>query len=754
MLWRKLLRTAWKYRAQFISMTLMVAIGIGIFFGFNIEWYSIEKNTDEFYGETSFADYRIYSDAGFDEDDVQSVRNLGVSAERVLSVNVDVKDSDNSLALFSPERGDISKFYTTEGDDYDASRHGFWLSDRYAAENGISVGDSLTVTYRGVAVTSEVLGLGKSSEFAVCVADDNQLMPDYTRFGFVYASPETVFDALGTEYYPQINIISDMSKSEMEYGLEEALGITTLVVPKEDFLAYSGPRGEMEEGQTMGSILPVLFLVIAILTMVTTMHRIASNEKTQIGTLKALGLRDRRILRHYTSYGLTLGIAGSVLGIILGYAIAGMIISDHGMMSTYIDLPSWSLRMPPFCLVVLAAVIAFMTLISYLSVRRMLAGSAADALRPYTPRKVRPLVLEKGLLWKHLPFGTRWNLRDISRHKSRSLMTLLGVLGCMVLMVGGMGMRDTMSGFLDLIDHDISNYETRVNITESADSEEIARFADEVDGDTLSSAGVRLGENTVALEVYNITHDTVHFMDENGSRVQLSDDGAYICVRLADEYSVGDTVEFSPYGSDDTYSVKVIGILRSVMTENLVMTEECADRLGIPHRVSAVLTDRAQSDIPDRAFISGRQSKSAIMESYSSFLDIMNAMVAVLVVAAAVLGVVVLYNLGVMSYIERSREMATLKVVGFRDRHIGRILISQNIWITAIGVLLGLPAGYGTLRCLVDALASEYELTVIINPVTYILSMLLTFGVSLIVGFFIARKNRKIDMVEALKGAE
>ena len=132
----------------------------------------------------------------------------------------------------------------------------------------------------------------------------------------------------------------------------------------------------------------------------------------------------------------------------------------------------------------------------------------------------------------------------------------------------------------------------------------------------------------------------------------------------------------------------------------------------------------------------------------------MNARVAVLVVAAAVLGVVVLYNLGVMSYIERSREMATLKVVGFRDRHIGRILISQNIWITAIGVLLGLPAGYGTLRCLVDALASEYELTVIINPVTYILSMLLTFGVSLIVGFFIARKNRKIDMVEALKGAE
>ena len=129
-------------------------------------------------------------------------------------------------------------------------------------------------------------------------------------------------------------------------------------------------------------------------------------------------------------------------------------------------------------------------------------------------------------------------------------------------------------------------------------------------------------------------------------------------------------------------------------------------------------------------------------------------MVIILVVAAVILGVVVLYNLGVMSYVERSRELATLKVLGFRNRTIGKLLISQNIWLTVIGVLIGLPAGVGVLQWLLAALAGEYEMKLMLGPLTYCVSILLTFGVSLLVGLMVARKNKKIDMVEALKGAE
>ena len=135
-------------------------------------------------------------------------------------------------------------------------------------------------------------------------------------------------------------------------------------------------------------------------------------------------------------------------------------------------------------------------------------------------------------------------------------------------------------------------------------------------------------------------------------------------------------------------------------------------------------------------------------------MDLMNKMIWLLVIAAVILGIVVLYNLGIMSYTERYREMATLKVVGFRDSRIGRLLIIQNMWLTVIGILIGIPAGVGVLQYLLTALASEYELKLVLGPATWLVSVLLTFGVSLAVGLMISRKNRTIDMVAALKTEE
>jgi len=132
----------------------------------------------------------------------------------------------------------------------------------------------------------------------------------------------------------------------------------------------------------------------------------------------------------------------------------------------------------------------------------------------------------------------------------------------------------------------------------------------------------------------------------------------------------------------------------------------------------------------------------------------MVVMVTLLVLAAVVLSLVVLYNLGVMSYTERYREMATLKVVGFKNRKIGELLITQNLWLSVIGILIGLPAGVGVLQYLLDALASEYEMKLSLGPLTFAVSIVLTLGVSLLVGWMIARKNRHIDMVAALKTQE
>lgn len=796
MLLRKLFRTAWGYKAQFISMILMITLGMGMFLGFNIEWKTIEVDTGKFFEQTKYADYRIYSEKGFTREDLDKIAAIdGVdAATRYLSVNLDIKGEKNkSLALDVSENFTVSTFIVTDGKEYNENGDGFWLSDKFAAANDYKLGDNLTLEFQGIEISGKIVGVIKSGEHMICVADKNQLMPDYNTYGYAYISPkklrsvledkiksdfadelkksnvpeEFIDDSLTKlivtdkmlneatdKVFAQVNLISETEKETLEKAINEKLGRTIMVTPKDDHVVYKESQGEAEEGKTMGSVLPVLFLVIAILTMVTTMHRIATKEKTQIGTLKALGFKNRRILRHYTSYGLIIGLVGAGLGIALGYGVCKVIMSENGMMGTYFDMPDWSAVIPEFYYPVLIGTVLLLTLISLLSVRQQLKGTAADALRPYSPKKMRKIIFERFRFWDKLRFGTKWNIRDLSRHKSRSAMTLFGIVGCMVLMVGGLGMRDTMSGFLDLLDKDISNYTTKVNIIDDADYKKSKALCEELDGDWESLSGISLGGDTVTLDIVHNPGGLLNVIDEDNNRLELSDNGVYLCLRLKDKADIGDEIEFSPYGSKETYTVKVVGYNRSIMTESVTMTDVLADKLGLDYSISSIYTEKRINAIKSNDLISGKQDKAQLMETFNSFVQIMDSMVIILVVAAVILGVVVLYNLGIMSYVERSRELATLKVLGFRTRTIGKLLISQNIWLTVIGVIIGLPAGVGVLQWLLSALAGEYEMKLMLGVLTYSVSILLTFGVSLLVGLMVARKNKKIDMVEALKGTE
>ena len=757
MLFKKLLRTMGRYRAQFISMIIMIALGIGVFTGFSMEWYSLEKNTRAMYRETGFSDYRMVSETGFSEDDLAAVAALdGVrEATRYLSVNTTVKDDSDVLALTVSTNMRVSGVMLMAGDPYDETdENGFWLSDQYAEKNGVRPGDRLTLVYKDLEISGTVQGLVKSAEYLICLPDKTQVMPDYNSYGFVYASPALLARVLGTPFYTQINVLSDLDKAVFTTAADRALGKTVLILSKDETVSYSEAQGEVNEGKTMAGVLPVLFLSIAILTMVTTMHRLTASEKTQIGTLKALGFRDRVIAAHYTSYALFIGVVGSTLGIGIGYLLGWYIMNPKGAMGTYIDMRDWKLYMPLYCWVILVLINAFLVLIGFLSVKSMLRGTAADALRPFTPRTMRRGRIENTKWWKNkLRFGTKWNLRDCFCHKARTGMTLFGIIGCMVLLVGALGMKDTLDSFIDVFYNKAIQYETRINLDAAVTHERAAELAEQYAGDWCAAEGVQITDRAVSLEVYHITRDKVRFTDEDMNFITLGQDGAYVCARIAKEHGLaaGDTLTFSPYGSDATYSVRVLGVLRT-MSESIVMSDSAADAAGIPYHISAIFTDA--TDVAADPAIVNTQSKQSIIDSFDTFTELMVTMVFLLVTAAIVLGIVVLYNLGVMSYTERYREMATLKVLGFRDRQIGRLLIGQNLWLTVIGIAVGLPAGVGVLQYLLVALASEYEMKLTLGPLTFGVSILLTLGVSLSVGLMIARKNRKIDMVEALKVAE
>ena len=796
MLFKKLLRTMGQYKAQFISMIIMIALGFGVFVGANMEWVSIEKNTSRLFEETGLADYKIYSSsaktggvtATFSENDLQKIKELdGVKdAARFFSVNADVilvngekiktekdgtgKDKIPRAAITVTESENVSFFNLTSGEAYDGtSTDKIWVSDKFAEEKEIKVGDTLTFgAVQGVSEPLEfkVAGLIKSGEYMVCVQDSTQLMPDYKMFGYAYITPaayEKICESAGlpSPLYEQINVrvnnFDDFTKQKFSDAVNAALGKTMFILSKEESSSYALAHGEVEEGQTMGAVLPVLFLAIAVLTMITTMHRIAAKEKTQIGTLKALGYKNKRILAHYSSYAFAIGIVGAALGIGVGYGIAYIIMNPSGMMGTYMDLPYWKLHMPFFCVVVMIAVLFALTLIGFLSVKSMLRGTAADALRPYAPKKMKNLAIEKTKAWKKFSFGTRWNLRDVMRHKSRTLMSLIGIIGCTVLMAGALGMNDTMNAFLTDYYDKAMNYSSRIYVS-SASEETVAEIAEKYAADASASVSVEIGDKGVSLDIYDIKRDKVRFLDKKGALVPLRNDGAYLCRRIADEYKLkaGDTFTISPYGTDKEYTLKVNGVIYS-SSESVAITNAYAEACGVTgYKTDSLYTSAVKNVLLDDELTKNFeiQDKQSIVESFETFTSLLNLSVTVLIAAAIVLGVVVLYNLGVMSYTERYREMATLKVVGFKDKKIAGLLIGQNMWVTVIGVILGLPLAAGTLGYLVKELASEYEMRVVMGWKTFLISTLLTFCVSLVVSLFVAKKNKKIDMVEALKGAE
>lgn len=785
MLVRKLWRTAKVYKVQFISMILLIALGIGVFVGFNAEWVTIGKDTWSFFKDCGFADYRIIDENGISSADLDKIRDIdrvtGVS--RFLSVNADVKGSGNQLALTITESEHTSGFVLMEGEKYDRwDSDGFWLMDKYAELNGIKPGDKLTVTFEDMEFTGTVRGLIESAEYLICVRDESQVMPDFNTYGYVYATPAMLRKVIEREIREeepdidddvmsiavkeacdkilcQVNVNSSLEKQEIQAAVDKALGRSLLILTKDENVSYAESRGEMNEGKTMGLVLPVLFLAIAILTMITTMNRITISEKTQIGTLKALGFRDKKIIRHYTSYAVIISLTGSVLGVALGYILCKMVMSQDGMMGTYFVMPDWTVHIPVWIWAIVLMIIMLTIFVGYLSVRELLRGTAAETLRPYTPRHIRRLIIERTALWQRMRFGTKWNLRDILRHKSRSAMSFIGTFGCMLMLIASFGMNETMNNFLDTFYDDTAIYSSKIFMSADASNTDTIRLAEELDGDYSASVSAKVGDKTVSADVYNISHGMCRFIDKDSNIVPLPEEGALICKRLAKEFDVdaGDIVTIEPYGTDESYDILISGINGS-LTESISMSEDYADSLGLTdseaYRINSVYTMTDKDQISTGSNVTSVQRKQDIIDSFDAFMKIFYFFIIVLIVASLLLCLIVLYNLGIMSYMERYREMATLKVLGFRNKAIGRLLISQNLWISVAGTLLGIPAGIWALKYLMDMLAGEYEMNTLVGPVSILPAAALNLGVTMIVGWMISRKNRRINMVEALKGTE
>ena len=475
--------------------------------------------------------------------------------------------------------------------------------------------------------------------------------------------------------------------------------------------------------------------------------------------MKALGYSTGAITWHYISYGLILSILGGICGLLLGYFGLGHFFL--GMEMEYYEVPGWSNAINPSSYFIFVLCVVLTCVASYLTARKLLRQPAAELLRVERPKvQQKSLRFTTGERFRSYSFATRWNLRDILRNKARTITTLVGITGCMVLMVAGLGMRDSIHNYLKLELNDINHYEYRMNLSPSITVPELMDLLENYTDRTSMSLSIEVDDPDERAIVTNAYVDdskgSIQILNTRNKPMKLSSYGVYVTRKFAKlhGYQVGDTITWRINGLDDVFQSEIIGLNRDPQNQNMTMTRYYYQRLGIPYYPDSAYTDE---DIQGQSIpgVSTIQSIDSVSDGVNDMLATMNSMILLIIFFAAVLAVVILYNMGILSFSEKDYQFATLKVLGFSDSKIGRLFRQQNLWITVVAIILGLPLGYYVTDFIFqEAIGDIYDFAAHIKLPSYLIAAAGTFLVSYLVTIFLNRKIRDIDMVQSLKSNE
>lgn len=767
MLIKKMIRDMKVHKAQFISIFLMSFLALFMYAGLGSESAGYKKQLKKYYDNNHFADVWLYS-ANFTYEDESKVEQLNEVDQAQLRLSCDVTvqlEKQPTMKVYFQSENDVNQVYVVDGAPFDSKDgDGIWLDYEFAKKRELAVGDSLAFSASGIELTKEIKGLVYNPEYVYKTCAN--MLPDHYMSAFAYLSENAL-----PEYMPKIHneIILTLKNSEetnfakLEDKLYELLPENTetqsaglsVFISRENFTSHAVFSNEITERESMTKIFPIAFIAIVLLTIMTTMTRLVDNQRAQIGILKAVGFKKKRIMRHYLVYGAGLTFIGGMLGAIIGPLILPPMF--HTVMKTTFSLPVWEAAYTYDSILVILACVLLATLITFAACLKILREVPASVLRPKAPKTAKLTPIEKTDFWKRRSFTTQWNLRDIIRSKARSIMAIVGVAGCMGLLVCGFACFDLFNSLIATKYEDICKYENKYTFVETATMEQKDNVKQQIDGEYVMTSAIELkyGTNKVTTEL-NVIDDIsmIHYLDMSWNEMQLPKEGICITKKLAEQLGVdvGDQVRFHIYGDSHWAEETVTGIYRDPAEQTATMSIGAFENLGYTFNPTEILSlQEKQENLSGVTTIDNiSDSKSAI----ESMLETMYLLIGVLCVAAALLAIVVLYNLGILSLAEKEREMATLKVIGFQAGKLRRLLLFQNTWLTVLGLLPGFYFGKIILKTIMASMGNEFDLQMVFSLRSILISALFTMAISLTVNYVFSAKLKKIDMVSSLKGVE
>lgn len=789
MLKKKMFRDIKGNVSQYITIFLMVLIGVMVYSGIEAYMLGMTTTADKFYGKNNLQDLNVIGE-NFTRDDLDNIKKLSNvnDAERKLSIT-GTTDEDKTLLLNFIESNNIGKFYVIDGKGFDLNKSGVWLDNFYAIENNISVGDTIAVRYEGIDLKEKVLGLINVPDHLYDTRDESELYPDRKEFGFAYLSineiPESfvkenamkklgiddkkMFDMMVPDFnykdylvfnYVMVDVDKEENKDSVKSNIEDKVSNAKAVIDIKDTSSYVTYQGEIDEGKTYIGVFSGIFLFIALLSVVTTMTRVVKNERVNIGTLKALGFSNRKVLFNYIGYGFWISLIASVFGLVLGYFFIGNVFMNLQM--SFFEIPNGKPVIAYSSYLVVALVVVVIALISFYTCRGILKENPAETLKNQMPNvKNKSLNITSKGVFKRFNFSILWNVRDMMRNKIRTFMGVVGVASCAMLIVCALGMLDSMNYFVDLQFDRLYNFDYKLNLKEGITKEEVRFLEDEYGDKTSKTYGIEIksGDKRESNNIFvTDAKDYVRFVDKNDKFTLVnSNKGIYVTYKLASTkgYNLGDKITWHIYGDSKYYTSEIVGFNRDPQNQNITMTRGYLESLGVEYIPDAMYTNKDLGKVKEIKNVETIQNILSLKDGMNNMLSMMKEMLVLIIGVAVVLGCVIIYNLGILSYTEKEYQFATLKVLGFSDKRIKNIFTKQNNWIAIISIVIGLPFGYYLTDWLFKtAIEEHYDFGANITIRTYVIAAIGTFIVSYLVSRFLARKIKNIDMVTSLKGNE
>ena len=792
MLKKKMYRDILQNKSQFITIFLMVLIGVMVYVGIEAYMTGMTESANKFYSENNLQDLNVIGAnlTTEDLDKIKSLDNVNNAERKLVVTGVDADNLDKTYLISFIESNEISKFYIIDGEKFDYNKKGVWLDNFYAEKNNLKVGDTIKIKYDSFVLEEKILGLINVPDHIYDVKDSSEIVPNKETYGFVFLSsneiPESyikklIMDNLGIDdenvfnnvvkdfdykkYIPYNYIMVDVDKksnvNSVKNDIEDNVSNAAAIIKIEDTTSYLMYQGEIDEGKAYVGIFSGLFLFIAMLSVITTMTRVIKNQKIQIGTLKALGFSKNKISLHYIGYGFFVSLLASIVGIILGRYFIGSIFI--GIEMSFFEVPNGVAIVNKYSYIVSALVVLVVSLITYLTCRKELKKIPAESLRVELPKvKNGSLNITTKGIFKKMSFSTKWNVRDIIRNKFRTITGIFGIVGCCTLIVCAFGMLNSMNHFIKLQFEELYNFDYKLSLKENLSDEDLNELKDKYGDSTSELLGIEIVDRDNKRESNSIfvsdTKDLVRYHDENDKFVKIdSKDGVYVTIKLSETkgYKIGDTLKWHIYGDKKYYESKIVGYNRDPQNQILTASKEYIESLGIKYSPDSLYTNYDLKNVKEINNVSLIQDLNSLKEGMETMLSMMKKMILLIIVFAILLGSIIIYNMGILSYNEKQYQFSTLKVLGFKDKSIRKIFIKQNILITILSVMIGLPSGKYLTKWIFKACLDEaYDFGVYINMSTYVIATVMTLLVSYIVSVRLAKNVNKIDMVKSLKSNE